>query len=249
MIEKEVEISTPDGTSQGFLYYPEGEGRWPGVIFLTDIGGIRAAKEGMAVRVAAEGYAVLLPNVFYRSGKLPVFDFPIKWGEERTMRRVGELKDPLTPAAMERDALAYAGFLARQPCTSSGAMGVVGYCVTGPMALRAAAALPDKIAAAAAFHGGGLFTGDPDSPHTVLPRVAARLYFGHAIDDRAMPAEAIEKFETALAAWGGSYASETYEGAHHGWTVPGSPVYNEPQAERAFTKLAELLHSALQQRK
>ncbi len=179
VIEKEIEISTPDGTSQGFLYCPSGDGRWPGVIFLTDIFGIRASNEGMAQRVAAEGYSVLLPNVFYRSGKLPMFDFPVKFGEERTMRRIGELRQALTPAAMERDAVAYAGFLAKQPCTGSGAMGVIGYCFTGAMALRAAAVLPDKIAAVASFHGGGLFTAEPDSPHTVNPsaRVCQPLFW------------------------------------------------------------------------
>jgi carboxymethylenebutenolidase len=96
----------------------------------------------------------------------------------------------------------------------------VGYCATGGMALRIAAARPDRIAATASFHGGGLFTDAPTSPHLALPRVKARLYFGHAIQDRSMPEEAIEKLNRALESWGGQYESEVYEGAYHSWTVP-----------------------------
>src|SRR5262249_6246103 len=112
-------------------------------------------------------------------------------------------------------------------------------------ALRTAAAVPQKIAAAASFHGGGLYTEAADSPHKVLPEVKAKLYFGHAVEDRGMPAEAIQKFERALAAWGGAYVSETYQGAHHGWTVPGGHAYNEPQAERGYAKLRELFDGEL----
>ncbi|HUO36300.1 MAG TPA: dienelactone hydrolase family protein, partial [Candidatus Acidoferrum sp.] len=119
------------------------------------------------------------------------------------------------------------------------------YCFAGAMALRIAAELPDKIGAVASFHGGGLYTNAADSPHTVLPRVKAQLYFGHAIEDRSMPKEAIEKFEQALAAWGGRFESETYDGAYHGWTTLDSSVYNKPQAERAFTKFATMFKSAL----
>jgi len=193
MIEEGIEIRTADGTSDGLLYRPEGERKWPGVILLTDIGGIRAATRDMARRLAAEGYAVLMPNVFYRTGRPPVFDFPRKPGEERTMKRVAELSGPLTPEAMERDASDYVGFLAAQGYVGEGAMGVVGHCFTGGMAMRVAATRPDRIAAAASFHGVRLFTDDPTSPHLVLPRVKARLYFAHAIKDNSMPEEAIEK--------------------------------------------------------
>ena len=245
MVEKSIEIRTKDGVSDGFLYRPAENGKWPGVIHLTDIAGIRPAHRQMAERLASKGYVVALPNVFYRTGKPPVFDFPFKPGDERTTKRIGELKAPLAPAAMESDASAYVDFLAKQDSVRPGPMGVIGFCFTGAMALRAAAERPDKIAAVASFHGGGLFTDGPESPHAVLPKVKARLYFGHAIEDRSMPKEAIVKFEAALSAWPGVYESETYDGAHHGWTVPGSPVYNEPQAERAFQKLTELLAAKL----
>ena len=103
----------------------------------------------------------------------------------------------------------------------------------------------DKVAAVASFHGGGLYTEEPTSPHLLLWRIKARLYFGHATKDRSMPPEAIEKFDSALAAWGGKYESEVYEGALHGWTVPDAPVYNEPQANRAFDELTKLYASTL----
>jgi carboxymethylenebutenolidase len=243
--EQSCEIPATDGAAAGFLYSPAAAGRWPGVISLTDIFGIRPAASDMAKRLAASGYCVLQPNIFYRTGKPPLFDFPADLKDERTMKRFRELSGPLTPQATERDASAYVDFLARQTVVRAGGMGVVGYCFSGSMALRTAAARPDRIAAAASFHGGGLATDAPTSPHTVLPRVKARLYFAHADADRSMPPEAIKKFEAALRSWGGTFASETYTGASHGWTVPDSHAYDQPQAERAFEKLAELFSAAV----
>jgi carboxymethylenebutenolidase len=247
VIEEEIEIPMSDGMSEGFLYRAEGSGRLPGVLYLPDIGGIRASNREMARRLAGAGYSVLMPNAFYRTRRLPLFDFkPDFTGpDERTTKRLAELRGPLTPEAVERDASEYVDFLAAQDCVSSGGMGVVGFCFSGAMAMRTAAARPDRIAAVASFHGGGLYTEAPTSPHLLLPRIKARLYFGHAAQDRSMPQEAIEKFDRALAAWGGAYEGEVYEGASHGWTVPDSPVYNEPQAERAFSKLTGLLGEAL----
>jgi len=113
------------------------------------------------------------------------------------------------------------------------------------VALRTAAARPDRIKAAASFHGGGLATDAPTSPHLLLPRIEARLYFGHAVEDRGMPPEAIERLDQALAGWGSRWESEIYDGARHGWTVPDSPVFNGPQAERAFARLTGLLAESL----
>lgn len=248
MIEREIEVRTADGVADGFLIQPEKEGHWPGVLYLTDIGGIRDANRGMARRVAAEGYTVLLPNAFYRNGKPPLFNFPFEMGDERFMKRVNELRAVLPPEAMDRDLAAYVDFLAKQASVSGNAFGVVGFCFTGAMALRAAAVRPNQVAAAASFHGGGLHTDAPTSPHTLLPRVQARLYFGHGIEDRSMPKEAIEKLDRALASWGGRYENEVYDGAHHGWTVPDHPAYNEPQAERAYKKLTELFSATLKKK-
>lgn len=245
MTEQELQLPMPDGAADAVLFSPEPSTPLPGVLHLPDIGSIREAHREMARRLAFQGYAVLMPNPFYRSRRPPVFDFPRKMGEPRTMQRFAELVGPLTPAAQMRDAAAYVDLLASQPAVRQGPIGAVGYCFSGALALRAAAARPGKVVAAASFHGGGLYKADdPGSPHLVLPRVTARLYFGHAFEDKSMSAEDIAHFEQALAAWGGSHQSETYE-ASHGWTVPDNPVFNPPEAERAFAKLTALLAETL----
>jgi carboxymethylenebutenolidase len=124
-------------------------------------------------------------------------------------------------------------------------MGVVGFCFSGQFALCVAAARSERIAAAASFHAGRLVTDAADSPHLLLPRIKARLYFGHAVNDQGMPAEAIAKLERALRAWGGAYESETYEGALHGWMIPGGKSHHPEQAERGFAKLMALLDGTL----
>jgi carboxymethylenebutenolidase len=245
MIEQAIEIRTPDGTADGFIYRAEDAPRLPGVIHLTDIGGIRQSHRDMARRLAEKGYIVLMPNVFYRTTKPPVIDVKIGMGDARTMQRFGELRAPLTPEAVERDGTAYVNFLTANDAVNGGPIGVVGYCFTGAFVMRTAAAMPGKVAAVASFHGGGLYTDEPTSPHLLLPRIKAQLYFGHATNDRSMTTEAIAKFDKALAAWGGKYHSEVYEGAFHGWTVPDAPVYNQPQAERAFQKMSELFAATL----
>lgn len=200
----------------------------------------------MARRLASEGYAVLLVNPFYRTSRPPVFDFPRVPGEERTIRRMAELIAPLTPGAQRLDGAAYIDFLTAQSAVRTGAVGVVGYCFGGGLALRTTAARPAQVAAVASFHGGGLYkTADPASPHLLLPQITAWLYFGHAENDKSMDKEAIEEFERALADWDGRYESEIYKGARHGWTVPDNPVFNAAQADRAFRKLTGLFAATL----
>ena len=245
MIEQPIEIRTADGTTEGYLYRQEDGRPRPGVLFLTDIGGIRPVQREKARQLAGQGYVVLMPNIFYRTGKPPLFDFERTPGDERTMKRFAELSSPLTPEGMERDVAAYVDFLMAQDSVRAGRAGVVGYCFSGSMAMRTAAARPEIVAAATSFHGGRLFTDAPTSPHLSLPRIRARLYFGHAVQDRSMNEEAIAKLNAALAAWGGRYESEVYEGAYHSWTEPDSPVYNPEQARRAFEKLVELLRETL----
>lgn len=240
-----MEIQAASGTTEAVLVRDEGGRRLPGVLFLTDIGGIRAASRKMARRMAELGYTVLVPNVFYRTSRVPVWDWKPNMEEEKSKRRFVELTSPLDGEAMERDGAAYVDLLAAHPAVSGNQLAVVGYCCTGPMALRTAAARPDRVAFAASFHGGGLWTESPGSPHRVLPRVKARLYFAHAVEDRSMPAEAIAELDSALGAWGGSFESEVYEGAHHSWTQEDKAAYNPAQAERAFSKLADLLAANL----
>ena len=245
MTELPVSVPTPDGTADGFLYTHDDGAPRPGIVHLTDIHGLRDASRGMARRLAEAGYTVLLPNVFYRTRRPPMFDFPANFAEDRTKQRFAELTQPLTPEAVARDATAYVDFLRAQKATASGSMGVVGYCFTGAMALRIAAARPDVIVGAASFHGGGLHTDAPASPDLLLPKVKAQLHFGHAFEDRSMPAEAIAKFDRALAAWGGRYESIVYDQARHGWTVPDSAAYNRDEAERAYANMAALFARTL----
>ncbi|MDQ6768636.1 MAG: dienelactone hydrolase family protein [Gemmatimonadota bacterium] len=244
MIEQNLEIRTADGTVDALLTRPPSDVPLPAVINLTDGLGFRQAFADQSKRIAEHDYVVLTPNIFYRTSKLPVFDFPPDFANERTRQRFAELKAPLTPDAMASDGSTYVDFLAAQPFVSSGPMAVIGFCFAGQFALRAAAARPDRIGAAASFHGGGLFTETDESPHLVLPRVKARLYFGHASNDQSMPAAAIEKFEHALEEWGGSYESETYP-ARHGWMIPGREVHDPKESARGFAKLMELLDQSL----
>ncbi len=245
MIEEPVAIRTADGTSKGVFIRSDDGRPHPGVLHFTDIRGVRPAPLDMARRLAGAGYTVLVPNVFYRTGEPPFLQSGKPFTDPETRKEFESLVTPLTPEAMERDLAAYVDTLAAHASVADGPVGAVGYCFTGAMALRAAAVRPDRVAAAASFHGGGLFRDDPASPHLVLPRVRARLYFGHADGDRSMPEEAIGKLEEALAAWGGRYESEIYPGAHHGWTVPDSAAHDPAQAERAYGKLAALLRDTL----
>jgi carboxymethylenebutenolidase len=244
MIEKAFLIAAADGVTDAILYAP-GEGKYPGLLFYTDIFGVRPANQGMARRVAEQGYAVLMPNVFYRYGKPPFADANFKWGEPDSMKIIHGLFGALTGAMMEKDAPHYVNALLERPEVSGNKIGVVGYCFTGAMALRTAAVCADQVAAAASFHGGQLVTPEPGSPHSLVPQVKGELYFGHAVEDQSMPPDAIETLNDTLKSWGGRYQSEAYEGALHGWTVPGRDVYNEKQAERHHEKLLDLLNRNL----
>jgi carboxymethylenebutenolidase len=240
MIEQTLEIPAADGITEALLVRPESSDPLPAVINLTDGLGFRPAFAEQSKRIAERGFVVLAPNIFYRVSRTPVFPFDPDFADERTRERFAELRAPLTPAAMERDGSAYVDFLASQPFVATGPMGVIGFCFAGKFAVLVAAARPDRIAAAASFHGGGLFTDTIDSPHLVLPRVKARLYFGHASNDAGMNTDQIEKLEWALRSRGGDYQSEIYD-AKHGWMIPGGRVYDPDNAERGFEKLMQLL--------
>jgi carboxymethylenebutenolidase len=245
MQEQDLQLQMPAGSADAVLFIPDGSQPLPAILHIPDIGSIRDTHRKMARRLAGEGYVVLMPNPFYRTSRPPVFTFERKPGDPRVMERMKELTAPLTPTTQEQDLAAYIDFLSSQPSVRADKLGVVGYCIGGGYALRIAAVHPHKICAAASFHGGGLYkANDPGSPHLVLARVKARLYFGHADQDQSMTAEDIAHFEEALKTWGGNYQSEIYPCARHGWTVPDSPAYNEPPAERAYGKLSELFKIA-----
>jgi carboxymethylenebutenolidase len=244
MPQQELEIRTQDGACDSVLIYPGGEGSWPGILYFTDIAGIRPANCDSAGRLSKQGYVVLMPNIFYRTGRAPLKPAIRDLVPDARAKRIAELTSPLTPENMESDASTYIDFLTSQSQTRKGSVAAVGYCFSGKMAMHAAAIRPEKIAAVASFHGSGLYTTAPNSPHLLLPRIKGQLYFGHATEDRSMPAESIKKFEEALKQWGGKFESETF-GAQHGWTSSDSPVYNQIQAERAYGKLLELLQATL----
>jgi len=246
MKEQDLKLAMPEGTTEAVLYTSDDGKALPGVLFVPDVGSIRDTMRQMARRLADEGYTVLMPNPFYRTSAVPVFSFPRKPGDPATMKRMSELIGPLKPEALDADLGVYLDYLTSQPTTASGAVGVVGFCIGGLITFRAAAVRPEKVAVAASFHGGGLYkAGDPGSPHLGLPKVKARLYFGHAVEDNSMNTEAIAELVKALKAWDGRFESEIYEGARHGWTVPDNPNYNQPQAERAWAKLTALFNEEL----
>ncbi|HWU56943.1 MAG TPA: dienelactone hydrolase family protein [Rhizomicrobium sp.] len=242
MIEAKVEI--PGIGAQALFFRPDGVADFPGVLFLTDIWGVRSGNIGMARRLAERGFAVLLPNVVHRYS--PIMPGGLETDNpDENMKRLGQLFQALTPSQMVSDGRAYVDFLQAQKGVKTGKIGAVGYCFTGQMAVRIAASQPDKVAAAASFHGGFLVTDKPDSPHRILSPITARLYFGHAVEDSTATPEHVATLEQALRDWHGAFQSEVYEGARHGWTVPGRGVYNELQAERAFEKLIELFDATL----
>ena len=243
MIE-ERRVGTALGAG-GYLYRHDRLADYPGIVFITDVWGVRPANIGMAKRLAEKGFAVLVPNAFHRYARNRPEGFMPRDEAER-MKVLHELFAALTPQQMDSDGKAYADFLLAQAHVMPGRLGVVGHCYTGQMAVRMAAIMPDRITAAASFHGGWLATDKPDSAHLLLPKVKARLYFGHADNDQLMPREWIDRLEAALHDWRGAFASEVYKGAAHGWTVPDRDgVYNALQAERAFEKEVELFDATL----
>jgi carboxymethylenebutenolidase len=244
MAEKNVDIKTADGVADCELFTPDGAGPWPGVIMYPDIGGLRPVFRDMARRLASDGFVVLVPNPFYRLSRVPVYsDF--KFGDDKTTERMGEVRKFISPEGTADDAHAFVNFLTSRP-EVKGKIGAVGYCMGGGMAMRAAAAEPDKIAGAASFHGSQLASDDPKSPHTLAPKIKARMYFGFAIEDRTMPPEAVDKLKSALDTAGVGYDAELYAGARHGWCVKDHHVYHEQQAEHAWHHLVHFFKQTLQ---
>ncbi|MET8540196.1 dienelactone hydrolase family protein [Kitasatospora sp. NPDC004799] len=243
-----VEIPTADGTADAYLAHPDDDRAHPGVLLYTDAFGLRPHVKSSAERLAAAGYTVLVPNLFYRAGRAPVFDLPERIDLEQAdelFARIVPLLDELTPEATDRDADAFLGWLAESPLVQDGPVGLTGYCRGALLALRTAASHPDRIAAAAGFHGGGLATESPDSPHLGAGRITAELYFGHADDDPALPPEQIDRLAVALTEAGVRYRAEVYAGAPHGYTQADTSRYDAAAAERHWEALFGLLKRAL----
>lgn len=251
MNDTDVSVTTPSGTCDAALVHPRGDGRHPAVILFVDAFGLRPAMRDMAKRLAANGYCVLVPNPYYRSTKAPGLHPGFDFGNAQDRAQLEKLRAPLTSDAIMQDSTAYVAYLDAHPSVARKAsMGVVGYCMGGPMTLQAAAANPSRIGAGASFHGGGLVTDKPDSPHLLVPRIKAQYYFGIAANDDEKQPDAKTALEEAFRAAHLPAKIEVYENTLHGWCVKdmplqaGKPIYNEPQAERAWHELVTLYKRA-----
>lgn len=253
VVEKDVEVKTADGVCDAAFFHPA-EGTHPGVLIWTDVFGLRPAFRAMGRRLAAHGYAVLVPNPFYRYARAPLvvdasnFDFGSPAGRAKMNEWTPSIKGP---GAIERDAEAHVAFLDAQPQVNRAhKLGTQGYCMGGPLVFRTAAQVPGRIGAAATFHGGGLVTDKPDSPHLLAPRIKARMYLAIAASDDTRQPDAKDKLRAAFAAAHVPAQVEVYAGTIHGWCVPdmphqnGKPIYNKPDAERAWGKLLGLYREA-----
>ncbi|MDH6488453.1 dienelactone hydrolase family protein [Streptomyces sp. SAI-127] len=238
-----IDIPTRDGTADAYLAHPGDGAPHPAVLFCMDAFGLRPHLKSMADRLASEGYTVLVPNVFYRYGRAPVVELPefINPAERpELVQAVGPAARTLTPEGAMRDAAVYLDWLAASPLTGDGPVGVTGYCMGAGLALRTAGAHPERIAAAAGFHGARLATDAPDSPHLLAGRITAELYFGHADQDSANPADQIARLEKALTEAGVEHRSEVYEGALHGFTQADTAMYGAEPTDRHWVALLDL---------
>ncbi|MGH2876988.1 MAG: dienelactone hydrolase family protein [Solirubrobacteraceae bacterium] len=239
-----IDVPTPDGVADCYLSRPADDGAHPGVLFMIDAIGLRPRIEEMADRIAAQGYVVLAPNVFYRAGRAPLWDTPVLADPEsrgRFFQTLGPLMGALTPAAIASDGGAYLEHLAS---VAPGPVGITGYCFGGRLGWTVAAAHPDRIDALGGFHAGRMVT-DEDSPHLLAPRVRAEVYWGHADQDQSMTPEDIATLDAAMDEAGVRHTTERYEGAQHGYTMSDMGAYNEAAAERHFSALFALLERAL----
>jgi carboxymethylenebutenolidase len=253
VVETNVQVKTPDGVCDAVFIHPT-SGSHPGVLIWPDAFGLRPSMRDIGKRIAAEGYSVLVPNPFYRVAKAPVIENPSSFSFQNPADRaklqplMGSIN---ADGAAEKDAAAYVAFLDAQPQVNKARkIGTQGYCMGGPLVMRTAAALPDRIGAGASFHGGGLTTKAPNSPHLLAPKIKARIYVGVASnDDQAQP-ESKDMLRAAFAAAKVPAEIEVY-GSLHGWCVPdmplqnGAPIYNKPDAEKAWAKLVALYKASL----
>lgn len=237
--ERMVSITTADGVADAFFVHPA-KGAHPGVILWPDIAGLREAKKIMARTLAAEGYAVLVVNPYYRGQPAPVFESFAGFRTPEGQAKVEPLRAALTPEAITRDARAYVAFLDDQKAVDTKRkIGANGYCMGGPFTVRTAAAVPSRVRAAASFHGAGLVTDRPDSPHRLLASTQASYLFAIARnDDAKQPAQKTE-LKNAAAAAGRPAEVEVYP-ADHGWCVPDSPAWDPDSADKAWQRMLAL---------
>ena len=243
--EREVEITTADGVADCYFVHPA-QGSHAAVIVWPDILGLRPAFRAMGKRLAESGYSVLVVNPFYRDARSPVVGEGASFGQPETRAIVLPMARNLNAETHFMDARAMVEFLDAQPSVdTSKRIGTTGYCMGGPMVMRTVAAVPERLGAGATFHGGGLATDADNSPHLLIPQTqSAMLHCVAANDDEADPV-AKDTLSTAYAAARLPAEIEVYDGALHGWCPPDSQVYNEAQAERAWSRMLALFEVAL----
>jgi carboxymethylenebutenolidase len=245
VVETDVLVTTPDGSADGYFVHPVA-GRHPGVIVWPDILGLRPAFRLMGKRLAEAGYAVLVVNPYYRRMKAPVVAEGATFQDPAVREFLMPLATSLTPATQATDARAYVAFLDRQTAVDTGrGIGTAGYCMGGPIVMRTAATVPERIGAAASFHGARLVTDTPDSPHRLIPQMRASFLIAIAENDDEREPEAKTVLRQAFDAAGLPAEIEVYAGALHGWCPPDSAVYDELQAERAWARMLALFEKVL----
>jgi carboxymethylenebutenolidase len=243
--ESDVEIQTPDGTADSYFVHPA-SGRHPAVIIWPDILGLRPAFREMGKRLAQSGYSVLVVNPFYRSARSPVVPEGAQFGDPDTRAIVMPMAGALNSTTHVTDARAFVSWVdAQASVDTSRKIGTMGYCMGGPIVMRTAAALPDRIGAGGSFHGGGLNTANPDSPHLGIPNMQAHMLIAVAANDDERDPESKHVLRQAFDAAGVEAEIEVYEGAMHGWCVLDSPVYHHEQAERAWGRMLAIFETAL----
>ena len=224
-------VTTADGACPVTLHTPNGDGPWPGIIMYPDAGGARPTFRAMADRLADYGYAVLVPDVYYRDGDWAPFSMATVFEDEGERNRLFSMISKVTPEIMATDATAFFDYLATRPEVSGETFGTTGYCMGGRTSLVVAGRVPERVAAAMSFHGGGLAGDDPGSPHLLAERMQAAIYVGAAQNDRSFTTEDGETLDKALTAAGVEHTIEFYP-AFHGFAVPDNGPYDEPSARR-----------------
>jgi carboxymethylenebutenolidase len=255
VVETNVEIRTPDGACDAAFIHPA-TGAHPAVVIWPDAFGLRPSMRDIAKRLAAAGYSVLVPNPFYRVAKAPVVEDAsnFNFGDPAQRSKLTPLMGSINAeGAAERDATAFIAWLDTQrQVDRTKKVGTQGYCMGGALVVRTAAAVPNRVGAGASFHGGGLVTPNPNSPHLLAPKIKGRMYFGVAANDDAQQPDAKTKLKEAFEAVKVPAEVEVYSQSQHGWCIPdmpkqagGQPIYNKADADRAWAKLLALYKSAL----
>lgn len=245
MHEATIQLRTPDGVMPTRIYHPDGAGSWPVVIFFMDGVAIRPVLFEMARRLASHGYYVVLPDLFYRSGPYPPFDGATVFSDPDARARLMELIKSVTAPGLAADTEAILAHLDTDPAADAWRIGTVGYCMGGSAALSAAGRFPDRVRAAAAYHGARLATDALESPHLLAPRMRARVYVGYAENDNGFQKPQRALLEQALADAHVPHTIELYHAAH-GFTMADLPVYDRDEAERHWTTMLALFDGALQ---